>query len=113
METIANAVLLPRLIRKTACDAQPSYGIRSIQAPSGVRSRPPANTTICMSENKTNWLTYVATASFSRGNGEEAVSVATGIGVLANNGSSGIYTHRYGTDGVEWRRDRNVKRYRR
>src|SRR6267143_1656325 len=56
---------------------------------------------------------YVATASFSRGNGEEAVSVATGIGVLANNGSSGIYTHRYGTDGVEWRRDRNVKRYRR
>ena len=48
-----------------------------------------------------------------RRHGEEAVSMAAGIGVLANNGSAGIYAHRDGSDGVEWRRARNVKRYRR
>lgn len=48
-----------------------------------------------------------------RRHGEEAVSMAAGIGVLANNGSAGIYAHRDGSDGVEWRRAKNVKRYRR
>ncbi len=48
-----------------------------------------------------------------RRHSQEAVRVPAGIGVLANNGSAGIYTHRDGADGVEWRGVRNVKRYRR
>jgi len=53
---------------------------------------------------------YIAVASFSRGNGKEPMRVAARIGVLANDDSAGVYADRDGTDGVEWRRARNVKR---
>jgi len=42
-----------------------------------------------------------------------SVSMAAGIGVLAKMAPLGFYAHRDGSDGVEWRRARNVKRYRR
>lgn len=95
----------PHIGMKNATDAHSLILNRLWSVFDGVADQ--LSTVLCLTSQN------VALASFSGRNGKEAVRVPAGIGVLANNGSAGIYTHRDGVDGVEWRGVRNVKRYRR
>src|SRR5689334_4830248 len=55
--------------------------------------------------------THAFSVAMSR-HGQETMSMAAGVRVLANHGSAGIYTHRDGADSVEWRGVGHIKSYR-
>jgi hypothetical protein len=108
MEARRQLCRLPPVLLKVHVDRVSHVGDGGLQSGAKCFGDLPHCVTHCRKRSRD-----LAVASISCGNGKKSMRVAARVGVLPNDRSTGIDAEGDGADGVEWRRARNIKRYRR